>query len=155
MYLFCTPEGHWEESYATDQSSFSAQAIELGKDVDTVLAAYDIGELLEEIQKADVIFINGGFKGHLRETLLSIGVEQLRKMFTGKTIVGISAGANMLTKYYYSMASGGIREGINFLPIKLLTHSNGPDSEEHKKLLQNYKEKLPVISIAEEEYITV
>ncbi len=152
---FARPEERWEDSYATDQSSFGARAIELGKDVDTVLATYDMEYLVEEISKADVVFINGGYKGHLKDTLLAIGVERFRQLVEDKTLVGISAGANMLTKYYYSMASGGIWEGIGLLRIKLLTHSNDEEAPGRLSLLRSYKEQLPVITVAEEEYIEI
>lgn len=152
---FARPEGRWEDSYATDESAFRARAIELGKDIETVLATYDMDELIEEITKADVIFINGGYKGHLKSTLLSIGVDKFKEMVHGKTLVGISAGANMLSKYYYSMASGGIREGIGLLKIKLLTHSNDSNASDKLKMLKEYKEDLPIKTVAEEEYVVI
>lgn len=123
--------------------------------MDTVLATYNIEELINEITQADVIFINGGYRGRLKDTLLEIGLERFRSLVEGKTVVGISAGANMLTKYYYSMAIGGIREGIGLLNIKLLTHSNDSDTVDRLKLLEAYGERLPVIPIPEEEYIEV
>lgn len=150
---FARPQGRWEESYATDESAFKARAIEIGKDVRTVLATYDIDELAKEMAKADVIYINGGYKGCLRSTLLALGIDKFTQLIEGKTLVGISAGANTLAKYYYSMASGGIREGIGVLNIKLLTHSNSDDAAKQVELLANYKEDLPIWKVAEEEYI--
>lgn len=152
---FARPEGRWEESYATDESAFKAQGIEAGIDVETVLATYDIGELLEELSKADVIFINGGYKGHLKDTLIKIGIPQFKSLVEDKTLVGVSAGANILSKYYYSMASEGIREGVGILDIKLLTHSNSDDAAMKIKMLEGYKGKLPVWKVAEEEYIVI
>jgi peptidase E len=149
---FARPEGRWDESYATDESAFRARAIEIGKDVETMLATYDLDELVDGIAKADVIFINGGYKGHLKSMLLAIGVDRFTQLVEGKTLVGISAGANMLSKYYYSMASGGVREGIGILNIKLLTHSNSKDAAEKVELLADYKEDLPIWQVAEEEY---
>lgn len=150
---FARPEGRWEASYSADQSSFRAQAIVLGKDVDTVLATYDMYELLEQISESDVIFINGGFKGHLKDTLLAIGAKRFTQMVEGKTLVGISAGANMLSKYYYSMAIDGIREGIGMINAKLLTHSNHENTPERIKQLKAHREDLPIIAVAEEEYV--
>lgn len=152
---FARPEGRWEESYATDESAFKARGIELGKDVDMILATYDTDEFVNEINQADVIFMNGGYRGFLKSTLLSIGVDNFKKMIQGKTLVGISAGANILSKYYYSLASRGIREGIGLLDIKLLTHSNDDDILNKEVLLAEYKEDLPIWKIAEEEYIII
>jgi len=152
---FARPEGRWEESYATDESAFKVHGIEAGKDVETILATYDMDELIKEITKADVIFINGGYKGHLKSTLLSIGIEKFKEIVQGKTLVGISAGANILSKYYFSMASGGIREGIGLLKIKLLTHSNDGNASDKLKMLKEYKEDIPIEIVAEEEFIVI
>ena len=151
---FARPQERWEASYAEDQSIFRALGIETVRNIDTKMADYRTDDLLKDISEADVIFINGGFKGHLKETLLQIGVDKFRKMTKDKVLVGISAGANILGKYYYSQAVDGIREGIGLLDIKILTHfSSG--STKQLELLRNYKEELPVVTIAEEEYVVI
>lgn len=149
---FARPEGRWEDSYAEDQSIFRAVGIETGVDVETKLATYEMSELLNAIAESDVIFINGGFKGHLKDALLAIGVDNFRQMTQGKTLVGISAGANILSKYYYSQAIDDVREGVGLLNIKLLTHY-APDQHQQMAKLKAYKEDLPIITIAEEEYV--
>ena len=151
---FARPEGRWEESYAEDQSIFRALGIEKGLDIETKLATYDMDELLQDITDSDVLFINGGFKGHLKDVLLAIGVDNFRHMIQGKTLVGISAGAHMLSRYYYSQSIDDIREGIGLLDIKLLTHFTVQKPEQKEKL-EAYKEDLPILTIAEEEYIVV
>lgn len=151
---FARPEGRWEDSYAEDQSIFRALGIETGIDIETKLATYDMDELVQDIADCDVLFINGGFKGHLKDTLLAIGVDNFRQMIQGKTLVGISAGANILSKYYYSQGADDIREGVGLLDIKLLTHYT-PDQYEQMATLEAYKENLPILTIGEEEYIAV
>lgn len=148
---FTRPERRWEDSYAEDQSIFRALGIETGRDIETKMATYDMDGLLEDIAEADVIFINGGFKGHLKDTLLTIGVDNFRQMVQDKTLVGISAGANVLGKYYYSQAIEGIREGVGLLDAKVLTHYSEVETKQ-LELLKDYKEDLPIITIAEEEY---
>jgi peptidase E len=148
---FARPARRWEESYAEDQSIFFARAIEMGKDVTTKLATYDLDELREDMHSADVIFINGGIKGHLKSTLEELG--NFRELASGKVLVGISAGANILCKYYYSSVSEGIKEGMGILQLKILTHYN--DEEIDKEiilLLENYRESVPMLKIPEEEY---
>jgi peptidase E len=114
------------------------------------MATYDKEKLLNQIKIADIIFINGGMKGHLMETLKGLG--NFPELIIGKVVVGISAGANILTKYYYSSVSKGVREGMGLLPIKLLTHYTDQDDDK-LKLLMDYKEKLPLLKIAEEDYL--
>jgi peptidase E len=151
---FARPEHRWEDSYDEDQYMFRRVADERSVEIQTSLASYDMDDLAEKITESDVIFINGGMKGHLKDTLLSFGLERFRQLVEGKTLVGISAGANVLTRYYYSMAIGGIREGTGFLNIKLLTHYSH-DEPEKLQNLKDFGEDLPIATIAEEEYIVV
>ncbi|MDB5176697.1 MAG: hypothetical protein JWN75_365 [Candidatus Saccharibacteria bacterium] len=151
---FARPEHRWEESYDEDQYMFRRVADDRGVEIETLLATYDIDDLTEKIAESDVIFINGGMKGHLKDTLLSFGLDRFRQMIEGKTLVGISAGANILTRYYYSMAIDGIREGTGFLNIKLLTHYSN-DEPEKLNILTAFGENLPVMTVAEEEYIVI
>ncbi|HEU5004727.1 MAG TPA: Type 1 glutamine amidotransferase-like domain-containing protein [Candidatus Saccharimonadales bacterium] len=147
---FARPEHRWDDSYEEDKYIF--QRIDTDKDVETELATYD--SFVDQIAAADIVFINGGHRGHLKETLLSIGVERFRQMVEGKTLVGISAGANILSKYYYSSVAQDIREGTNFLNIKLFTHFS-EDEPEQLNDLKSYAEDLPVVTIPEEEYLVI
>jgi peptidase E len=144
---FARPEHRWEYSYAEDQSEFFS--LETTKEIETKLATYDMEELLEEIKKADVIFINGGARGHLKEALEKLG--NFSELIQGKVLVGISAGANILSKYYFSSVANEIREGIGLLSIKLMTHYS-EEKAEKIKTLESYGQHLPVIKIAEEHY---
>jgi len=105
---------------------------------------------VEQVVWADVIFINGGFKGYLKEVLEEI--EDLPQLLDNKLVVGISAGANILSKYYYSQGAEDIREGIGLLPIKVYCHYSEEYLQNLHKL-ENYKEQLPVYKIYEEEFI--
>ena len=149
---FARPEHRWEDSYAEDQSIF--RALETNKEIETILATYDRDELEDNIAQSDVIFINGGMQGHLKNTLQSIGIERFRRMVAGKTLVGISAGANILARYYYATAAKEIREGTGFLSIKLFTHYSEDESEKLEQL-RVHAEDLPIVTIAEEEYLVI
>lgn len=151
---FARPEHRWEDSYDEDQYMFRRVADERNIKIETSLASYDMDDFAEKIAASDVIFINGGMKGHLKETLLAFGLERFRQMIEGKTLVGISAGANILTKYYYSMAIDGIRSGTGLLNIKLLTHY-ADDEPEKLNELKAFGEALPIVTVAEEEYVVM
>lgn len=151
---FARPEHRWEDSYDEDQYMFRRVADDRGIEIETSLASYDMDDFIEKIAESDVIFINGGMKGHLKDTLLSFGLERFKQMIEEKTLVGISAGANILAKYYYSMAINGVREGTGFLNIKLLTHYS-EDEPEKLNTLKAFGEELPIVTVAEEEYIVV
>lgn len=148
---FARPEHRWEDSYDEDQYMFRRVADDFDIEIETSLASYDMDDFAEKITESNVIFLNGGMKGHLKDTLLSFGLERFRQMLEGKTLVGISAGANILSRYYYSMAINGIREGTGYLDIKLLTHYS-EDEPEKLDELQAYGKDLPIITVREEEY---
>jgi cyanophycinase-like exopeptidase len=151
---FARPQHRWEDSYAGDRSIFCAAAIDAGRKIVTTLATYNTDDFRSNIAESDVIFINGGMKGRLKEMLLTVGLESFRRMVEGKTLVGISAGANLLSKYYYSSVVDGVREGTGFMNIKLLTHYS-KDKPEQLNDLRVYGEDIPVIAVAEEEYFIV
>lgn len=152
---FARPEHRWEESYDDDQIAFRRVERETGCEIETKLAkSADIDTFLQDIVESDVLFMNGGMKGYLKETLLAIGAERFWNVLDGKTLVGISAGANVLSKYYYSMVADGIREGTGFLNIKLLTHYS-PDEPQQMEMLKAYGEDLQVATVREEEYIVI
>lgn len=150
---FARPEHRWDDSYDEDQYPIRRIADELGLEVETMIATYDLDDFAAKVAECDVIFINGGMKGHLKKTLLEIGLDNFREMTKGKTLVGISAGANILSRYYYSMAIQGIREGTGFLDIKLLTHYS-EDEPEQLRMLKEYDGDLPIVTVAEEHYVT-
>lgn len=145
---FARPEHRWQDSYAEDQAQFAA--VQTSKQIVTTLAAYDSFE--QDMERADVIFINGGRKGYLKEALLQVGVERLRQLLDGKLIVGASAGANMLSRYYYSSVIDGIREGIGLIDAKVFTHY-APEKSARLNALKAHGEDVPVVAVAEEEYV--
>jgi len=149
---FARPPHRWEDSYDEDQYSFKRVQREMDREIETKLATDDMDTFSEDVAWADVVFINGGMKGNLKETLLSIGVERFWQMLDGKTLVGISAGANVLSRYYYSMVTRGIRDGTGLLNIKLLTHYS-EDEPEQMEALKAYGEDLPIVTVREEEYV--
>jgi peptidase E len=151
---FARPEHRWDDSYEEDQYPIRRIAKELDREVETMIATYDLEDFTEKVAECDIIFINGGMKGHLKNVLLEIGLERFRQMIEGKTLVGISAGANILSKYYYSMVIDGIREGTGFLDIKLLTHYSDEELG-HLNALKAYGEDLSVVTVAEEDYVII
>jgi len=114
--------------------------------------------LIKQIQESNVLFFCGGPfpKWHL-EVLDKI--ENLRALLQDKIIVGVSAGALIRSKVYYSPRYEKIRTTWNGrLNIKMMVHrwaNRHPwlSKEERLKLLEDYWEKLPIYKIPEQEYI--
>lgn len=149
---FARPEGRWQDSYAFDQSLL--RNLDTTKEIETMLATYDLDEFVANIEMADIILFSGGMRGRLKETIMTIGLDKFKHLINGKLLVGISAGANILSKYYYSSVAEGIREGTGLLNIKLLTHFRA-DQPEKLELLKAHRENLPIIKLAEEDYVVI
>jgi peptidase E len=147
---FARPEHRWEDSFAEDKDSFNS--LETNKDLVFQMAKLDSREFSQQILQSDIIFINGGRNGCLKDVLE--GLDNLTKLIDGKVIVGISAGANILAKYYYSSVADDIREGIGLLPIKTFCHFTKKNISELDEL-DKYKEKLPIYKIPEEKYLVL
>ncbi len=145
---FARPEHRWQESFYEDRYAF--ESVDTLKHIEIQLASAE--DFREQLIASHVIFINGGFKGFLKEALL--GVNDLKELLHGKVVVGISAGANILSKYYYSQGGQEIREGIGLIPVKVFCHYSAENTEE-LELLDKHKEKLPIYTIEEEKYVII
>ncbi|MEI7890497.1 MAG: Type 1 glutamine amidotransferase-like domain-containing protein [bacterium] len=145
---FARLEDRWEDSFDEDQAIFLNLATK--KDLEIKMAVLEKEELVEQIKNADVVFVNGGRRGCLKETLQNL--ENFSELIDGKVVVGISAGANILSRYYYANTFNEIREGVGILPIKLICHYLDEYGEVFEQL-DNYKEKLPIYKIEEEKYL--
>ena len=147
---FARPEDRWEDSFDEDQTIF--RCLDTPKELDIKMATLESEVLVEQIKNSDVIFINGGRKGCLKDVLLGLG--NFAQLTQGKIVVGISAGASILCKYYHSSVTNGVREGVGILPAKVFTHWNNELTLELQEL-DSYKEKLPIYKIPEENFIVV
>lgn len=99
-------------------------------------------DFVEQVKKADIVYLHGGHSGRLLEALKKY--PGLKQLFEGKIIAGDSAGANVLAECFYSMKIG-ITEGLGLLPIKLICHFK----EENKEKLKDVKPGLETIFLPE------
>ena len=122
-----------------------------------IYASKNAKEFLEQIRQANAVYFRGGDTLRLMEKLKLVRL-RLKKVFSGKTILGSSAGALFLAKYYYSHDQSTIQKGFDILPVKIMTHylSSGRYSatsgKEKLQMLKDHKEKLPVYAIKETEF---
>jgi len=75
---------------------------------------------VDQVKNADVIYLRGGDTQKLKDQL-SI-YPDLPESISGKTIVGSSAGACVLAKYYYTNSMHEVSKGFGFLPIRIVCH---------------------------------
>lgn len=143
---FARPMNRWGDSFQEDKQQFLKN--DLGKEIELTIAKLET--LQEQIKKADIIFFSGGMRGNLKEILM--GIDNLEYLLKDKIVVGVSAGANILSTYYYSSVANNVREGIGYLPIKLFAHYTDEKKEE-LKVLKDYGEDIPTYTIPEEEFV--
>jgi peptidase E len=98
---------------------------------------------LDQITQSDIIYFNGGRSKKILEILKKF--PDLKLVFKGKVIAGDSAGANILSKYFYSPSSDNVFEGLGILPIKLIPHYR----EDYKGKLDSVGEDLELLLLPE------
>jgi hypothetical protein len=130
--FFSWPEETWEQKAKVWKSWFS--------DHFTQGFIYDYAKLdsfFEQIDAANVIYFHGGDTNLLFENLPN--AEELRTHFDGKVIIGSSAGANMLSKYFWSSKRAVFGEGLGILDINVMAHYGTLDHEGFKRTPEDWK----------------
>lgn len=149
---FAKEKALWKKEYAEKIKMFT-QAYPTKKV--TVLLADDKAEtFLDQTHEANIIFNSGGNDLLLMDFYSKIPLSVLLEHFKNKTIVGTSAGANTLAKYYYTNNRQQIEEGLGVLPIKTFCHY----TEEKEQLLENleaYGEQLTSFALPEDYFVII
>jgi peptidase E len=151
-FLFARPQERWQESFGEDKKVFEKF---LGyKNIVCEIA--EIGKFNEQIKWADVIYVRGGDdEGLLADLLKDVDWKNELK---DKAFVGSSAGADVISTYYFDLDRLKINDGLAILPLKVLVHYksdyNSPNIDWDKAYeeLENYKENLPIITLKEGEF---
>lgn len=89
--------------------------------------------------------MHGGETLRLLETLKKYS--NLEKLIDGKIVSGESAGAYVLSTYFYSKTAGGVFRGLGLVPVKTICHYIGKNIDKLESvggnlenlLLPNYK----------------
>ncbi|MFW0861963.1 MAG: Type 1 glutamine amidotransferase-like domain-containing protein [Candidatus Komeilibacteria bacterium] len=89
---------------------------------------------INQLHKADIIFLHGGETLKLLDMLRKFDERySLYKLFNNKIIAGESAGAYVLSKWFYSKTEGGCFAGLSLVDVKTLCHYEGMNEEKLKK----------------------
>tara|TARA_B100000745_G_C20148603_1_gene393832 strand:+ start:2207 stop:2794 length:588 start_codon:yes stop_codon:yes gene_type:complete len=75
---------------------------------------------IEEVKSSDVIYIRGGDTQKLKATLDEY--PEFLESIKGKTISGSSAGAYVLSKYYFTNSLNKVMEGYGCVPARVVCH---------------------------------
>ena len=78
------------------------------------------GRFIEQVRDVDVIYLHGGHTDLLLAAMQEY--EGMEGAFTGKIIVGSSAGANYLSRVGFSPSKEGVVEGSGILDVATVVH---------------------------------
>lgn len=120
---FAKNEEDWQKVFESWKSWFLKY---LGDDAQLQLAAPET--FLEQITWADVIYLHGGHTW--KQEAMIKQYTDLEERFEGKIVIGSSAGANYLSKTYYSPSLDKIGHGSGIVPLNIIVHYGaGSDGE--------------------------
>jgi peptidase E len=149
--IFARPQEEWGSKFQENKKLFSKYI----NDFELILA--DPLKFIEQIRAADVIFFQGGYPVPLMKLLAESGdwIAELK----GKTVAGTSAGAEIISKYYYICKTMRTGNGFGLLPIKFIPHWYS-ELDEYANInwknalqeLKDYQEDLPIYTLAEGEF---
>ena len=83
-------------------------------------------DFTEQVKKADIVYLHGGNTLKLLNALKKF--PKLKDLFEGKTIAGESAGAYVLSSWFYSKTANGVFEGLGSVAVKTICHYIGENS---------------------------
>ncbi|HXS14643.1 MAG TPA: Type 1 glutamine amidotransferase-like domain-containing protein [Candidatus Saccharimonadales bacterium] len=124
------------------------------KDITVVMVDENPEKFLDQTHAADIVYFGGGDTQQILNLLRQIPLDILSQHLQNKIVVGVSAGANALSKYYFSAHRQQIEEGLGVLPIKVFCHY----TEEKEQLLANleaYGEQLTSFALPEDYFVII
>lgn len=113
---FATMEDQWEEASQVTAKFISEHVGKIGVAYKTM----NINNFVEISSWADVIYLTDGNSYLLKDTLL--GFKDVSPIWQGKTIVGTSAGADVLCHKYVYLPEKRIGQGLGWVSCDLFTH---------------------------------
>lgn len=145
---FAAARERQSDIFKSQQAQFASVAN--GRQLNFIQASEDPGSLGEQISSAAALFIRGGNELLLLPVLRAL--PNFVSLIDGKIIVGSSAGANTLARYYFSNSRSAVEEGLGILAIKTICHYN-PTKADKLEQLKIHDESLPVYPLGEGEMV--
>ena len=150
IVLFAKPKETWNEKFEAIKNTFSK--IVPQKNINLEIAHENSEKFIEQIKKADALYLIGGDSHILKEYLLKI--PNLVDLWQDKIIAGSSAGAVVLGKYFYENDDDTYNKGLNILPFKIITHYS-KDNDDKLRKLKSFGEDIQTLAIPEEQFIII
>lgn len=113
--FFSQPKKDWQEKFNAFRPFFARA---FGDDVVCELASVE--DFLDQVTNCDVLYLHGGTTHRLRSVLAQYG--DLKSLFSGKVVIGSSAGANYLSKLGYSPSLREPMKGAGLTDLNVIVH---------------------------------
>jgi len=148
---------NWKDLFNENKTFFAALSAE--QKIDFVLA--NENDFVVQTENADIIYFSGGDSIPLYSTLARIGKEWILNI-KDKTVIGTSAGTDLLSRHNYDFQQYAIADGLGLVPIKTIVHYGeregyyiNTDWDSVSSLLKNHGEDLPLYLLREGEFVVV
>lgn len=148
---FAREKDMWNENFAEDKMKFSS--VSQQKVFNYVMANDKTSAFIEQVKQADLIYIRGGDTHVLQEYLEKIS--SLESLLYDKVVAGSSAGALVLSKYYYENDDDTYNQGLGILTIKTFCHYTEENSDKLTKLKEFGENVEAVYAIPEEKFFII
>jgi len=144
---FAKDEIDWEKTVQKYQNSIFSKVFKKNR-LSISTAIPNPKTLKNQLCNADILFFSGGSELNLKKLFKKNTIPS-----TNKIIIGVSAGTNFLSKFYFSNDREKVEAGLGVLPIKTICHFS---TEKNKRaILLSVEKKYPVFPIENDEYITM
>ena len=148
LIYFARAEGVWRSLFEEDMKKFTEASFRRGLH-NIEVGDINVGILSDQIKEANIIFIRGGDTDKLRRKMDEVA--NLEDLLQGKVIAGSSAGAYILSSYYYANSKNEIKQGMGILPIKIFAHYSDDQIDNFRKL-EMFGPDMPVLKIEEADF---
>ena len=149
VYFARDPKAHdWPQMLEEDKQCVSSFCPDL--QIDCTLGSDQMAIFPDQIAKADVIFLKGGDTTALLSTMQKWPAIEL--FWKNKVVAGSSAGALVLSDYYYDGDLDTCNHGLGLLPIKLVCHWSNARINAIEKL-RRIGSDIEIVRLPEEHYI--
>jgi len=150
LVYFASAKSRWTKLAEQDKRNFAeaAPAIRLR----FIVASDDADEFVQQVKAADIVYMRGGRDLFIHSFLRQI--PDFGRLLEEKVVGGSSAGAQVLSRYYYTRREGKVKEGLGILPIKTCAHSNTVGPEEIAAL-KAHESSVNLLLLPETEFVVM
>ncbi len=124
MIYFARELDAYDESFKTDAEMFDWA--DTGESYTLTMATEEA--FIEQAQESDVLYFAGGTSYKLIEAIKKQDTD-VKKLFEGKVISGSSAGANMVSEWFYGHGAREVGRGLGALPITVFVHHRASEGQ--------------------------